>query len=194
MADSEAISLLCKYTIPFEDGTTQTSNRFYLTTPSGPQSPANDGQWDTLAINFSDDFLGILGPWATLDQIVGYDIGDDVGVKVYDYGSAGTHNPTPSRPALPAQCCSLMKWTTDERTSRNHPIYLWNYVHAQGYYEPDPEKVAAQDALHDFGEKLTLSGSGFSDGVHTWHKCSRKADPAIDFMPNFDVHYHELFA
>ncbi len=128
--------------------------------------PANDTQWHALmdAVVNAEKVLYWTG--VTIVSAVGYLAGSDVPVSSKTYSQAGTS--TRSTKVMPGECAALLRWATTARSSKNHPVYLFNYFHAAERATAD----GSGDVL-DAGQKSaidTYAGSwisGFSDGVHT---------------------------
>jgi hypothetical protein len=74
---------------------------------------------------------------------------------------------------MPGDCAALVRYTTTQRTSKNHPIYLFNYYH--GVYRADAASASQYDDLQT-GQgtaMTTYAGSwvtGFSDGTNAYKK------------------------
>jgi hypothetical protein len=110
---------------PYEGGTKTWSTRFHF---SGGV-PANLTDWTSLM----NDIKGGLQPGiCDTSTIVSADClvaGTDVPLHTINIGTAGTF-PVSGNLPVPLHMCALVRWSTDARTSKNHPIYLFNYLHA----------------------------------------------------------------
>jgi hypothetical protein len=53
--------------------------------------------------------------------------GDAVFVK--SYTTAGTFAPASGEADAPGDCAALIRYSTDARSTKNHPVYLFNYMH-----------------------------------------------------------------
>lgn len=146
----------------YEGGTKVWSNRYFF---SG-SSPTN-----TQFQNLTDALKALEQPCYTsavsFVDAVGYFAGSDV--PVWSNGMSGNGNLTPAtgRIRCPGDCVGVVRFATDQRTTKNHPIYLFKYYHgvwAQQNSQPDnvgDDFYAAYDAL---GAALV---SGTSDGTTT---------------------------
>jgi hypothetical protein len=65
--------------------------------------------------------------------------GDAVWEKAYT--TVGTFVPNVADIGTPGDCCVLVRYSTDARSVKNHPIYLFNYYHAAW------NRAASGDAL-----------------------------------------------
>jgi hypothetical protein len=102
---------------------------------------------------------------------------DPVADKVYT--TVGSVSWASSHSAQALEVCALVRYSTAGRTVKNHPIYLFNYVHD-----------VATDSTVSYNEKLLSSQksalatystawiSGFSDGTHTLTRCGPNGDAA----------------
>lgn len=112
-------------------------------------------------------------PSVVIVEAVGYAAGSDVPVAQKVYSTAGTLTGVSLSAVAPGEAAALVRYSTAARTTKNHPIYLFNYYHhcltlAGG---------AAQDTL-DTNERTALATyaaawiAGFSDGAITATRCS----------------------
>jgi hypothetical protein len=99
---------------------------------------------------------------------VGYAAGSDVPVASKVYSLPGTLTFAANDTTSPLEVAGLCRYSTAERTTKNHPIYLFSYWHGAGV-----------DSTAAYGEKLSTNQrtamqsysaewiSGFSDGSIT---------------------------
>lgn len=151
------------------------SNRYHF---SGG-TPANATQWETLMDNVVDPEATCYGSHVVMKEIFGYEAGSDVPVYSKTYGGAGTGSFGGNFPA--GETVALVRWGTDQRSTKNHPIYLFNYYHGVKVgtaYNTCDELVDAQKAA--FEDYCDLWLAGFSDGVHTLHRAGPRGAVAQD--------------
>lgn len=165
------------------------SNRYHF----DGDLPPDPSHWDTFMDAVTAAEKLIYSSLITIIQVVGYDAstasssnphGDAVYSK--DYTLAGTFVPAVGDVGAPGDCASLLRWSTPERSSKNHPVYLMNYFH--GVYgdgsDADTQSPTQKTAQETYG---TAWITGFSDGAETHHRVgprgavatSRRVDPFI---------------
>lgn len=143
-------------------GTVRTfSNRYHFT----GGTPADDAHWHTLFDNIVTAEKAVYDSAVTITECIGYAAGSEVPVSTKTYSTAGTMAATTNR--CPGDVVALVRYSTTQRTSKNHPIYLFNYYHsvfAAG------NTAATIDNLYSV-QSTALStyagiwiGAGFSDG------------------------------
>lgn len=150
------------FTSPYRGGTKQWTTRLHCT----------GGSWQDLT-HFNTWCSNVYTPWltaiparTTLVQTVAYNPGSDLPVYTTTVGSAGTQSAGSSWFA-PLESCILLRWTTDQRSTKNHPIYLFNYLH--GWYSAGATSPDAPDAslVTAWSARAAALATGYSDGTLT---------------------------
>lgn len=106
----------------------------------------------------------------TLVSSTGYNPGSFLPVFSKSYGAAGTFTDT-ANPQATGEACMLVKFTTTQRTTKNHPIYLFKWFHgvqSEGTTSPDTLRSGIRTTMQ--GQIDTLMG-GISDGTLTRKYC-----------------------
>jgi hypothetical protein len=102
----------------------------------------------------------------------GYAAGSDVPVFDHAYTTDGTLALTGYAP-VPGDVAGLIRYATANRSSKNHPIYLYNYYHGVGnsgvFATKDTLLASQASAMATYGAAWV---TGFSDGATTYHRCS----------------------
>lgn len=159
-------SLLVKYTVRTADGFKDVTNRFHF----NGGTPADDTAWHTLMDNVVDSMKTVLNTEQEITAVNGYAAGSDVAAASKSYSTAGTFDiPANSARQSPGFCCALIRWPTSARTTKNHPIYLFSYVHGVG---ASSDSGAGSQTLHaTLKSRLETFAAdwvaGFSDGTNT---------------------------
>jgi len=139
------------------------SNRYHF----NGGTPADTAHWTTLSDAVVTAEKAMHKSTTTIVQTVCYAAGSDVPVFVKTYSTAGTVTPGGGATGVPGDCAALVRYATTAKTSKNHPIYLFNYYHGQ---------LATSGTLADQWDPAmkTAAGvyaaawiTGFSDGTLT---------------------------
>jgi hypothetical protein len=168
MAPTPSIKVL--KTFPFKGGTRTWSNRYHF--DNGV--PADSTKWHTFMDNVVTAEKASLHPKCTIVECIGYDAGSDVPVDSKVYSTAGTATLAGTIHDCPGEVAALVRMSTAARSTKNHPIYCFSYVHG----------VIAESASSAVGDNLGASMrtqlgtyhtawiTGFSDGSVTHHRAS----------------------
>jgi hypothetical protein len=140
------------------------SNRYYLNNTSID----TQAHFNTLADAVVTAEKAIYNAAQTIVEVLYYAPGSEVPVWTRTYSTVGTYATTTGTD--PGDCAGLIRYATTQRTSKNHPLYLFNYYHgvvSAGY--PNQDNVAATQltAYQTYGNAWV---AGFSDGVTTYKK------------------------
>lgn len=139
--------------------------------------PPDDSHWATLADAITTAEKAIFGSAVTIVQATGYDSGsasptNPHGDAVYTktYTLTGTFIPAGGDVVMPGDSCALLRYTTTARSSKNHPVYLFNYFHGayRGSGTSDGLSPTQSAAIDTYGAAWV---SGFSDGSITHERC-----------------------
>jgi len=137
------------------------SNRYHF----NGGTPADTTHWTTLsdAVVTAEKACLINTPPVTIVETLGYAAGSDVPVFSKTYSTAGTYNSVGVTPA-PGDAAALVRYATTARTSKNHPVYLFNYYHGitqASSSTPDTFSAAQLSAMQTYANHWV---TGFSDG------------------------------
>jgi hypothetical protein len=149
------------------------SNRYHFT---GSET-LTAGQWAAFADAIVAAEKVIYADDVTIVKAIGNDAstatstnphGDAVFEKTYSVAGTGTFGDVDF--ACPGDCAALLRYSTDARTSKNHPVYLFNYFH--GIYRTATDKdtldTDQKAAMNTYGGDWV---TGFSDGAVTRARC-----------------------
>jgi hypothetical protein len=107
-----------------------------------------------------------LGSWHTITAAVAYAAGSNVAVTSKAYTTAGTGSFGGAR--TPGDVAALVRYATAARTTKGHPIYLFNYYHSPELTTITPFdnlQPANRTALQVYADAWL---AGFSDGTNTY--------------------------
>lgn len=165
-------------------GTTRLfSNRYHI----GTSYPADSAHWTTLcdAITAAERLLwpSSANGGATITQAVGYAPGSEVPVFTKTYSLAGTAA-WGGYKTTAGDVAALIRYTTPDRSTKNHPVYCFNYYHAA----MGDSAIASGDAvcpgqLTALGVYAAAWVAGFSDGVTTF----KRSRPTGDLVTGYVV-------
>jgi len=183
-------SLLVQYEVNNRGSTEVVTNRFHFV----GGTPANAAAWEAFADAVVAGFHPVLNAACTIIGAVGYDAANDVAVFQKTYTQAGTAA-TGSESLLPGFCCALVRWATDQRTTKNHPIYLFSYVHGvinNGFGATSATQVQAAQlaALETWATHWWETG--YSDGTNTYTRAGPNGAAATDSTVDSFVRDHDL--
>jgi hypothetical protein len=140
------------------------SNRYHF----NGGTPADATHWHTLMDAVTAAEKAIYGSHITITEALGYAAGSDVPVATKTYSLAGTMTVGGTGVGAPLTDAVLGRWSTAARSTKNHPIYLFNYFHGAvvdntvlGFDKVWATQVTAVSTY------ITAWITGFSDGSIT---------------------------
>jgi hypothetical protein len=173
-------------TSPYKGGTRTWGNRFFLTGGN-----FTSGQFAAIAAWMRLHMKQFLLTTSSITEVVGYDIGSDVPVYTDSTVTAGIYAAS-TLPVMPLEVAALARFSTTQRSTKNHPIYLYKYFHAaQNDGGADAEKLRA-------GMKSTIEGemanlvAGFSDGSGTRILCDSRGAVAQGYVVKAELTHRDF--
>jgi hypothetical protein len=138
------------------------SNRYHF----NGGTPADGTHWTTFANNVIAAEKAIYSSGVTVVGWIGYGAGSDVPVASGTVSVAGTFPNSSGAPA-PSDCAGVLRWATAARSSKNHPVYLFNYYHAVNYLSGGNADTLYSAQSTAYSTWAAAFISGFSDGSLT---------------------------
>lgn len=174
-------------TILFEGGTKEWSNRYHFD-GTLPPDPAT---WQILADNLVDAEKPLFRSYVKFARAVGYGPSSDVPVYTKDYAliaATGSY----SGDIQAAEVVALAKWTTAKRSTKNHPVYLFNYWHAvvcTSSSTINTLETGQKAAMEAYGADWI---AGFTDGTNDHHRTGPDGTLAIDMSVDAFVTHRDF--
>jgi len=169
-----AASIKIVKTIQWDGGVQEWSNRYHF----DGAVPPDDTHWATLADAVVLAEKACFKSYVSIVSAVGYAGGSEVPVYSKAYSSqSGTGSWTGDLQA--AEVAALVRFTTAKRTSKNHPVYLFNYYHGvccTSSTAIDHLENTQKAALESYATSWI---TGYSDGAVTHHRAGPDSTLAL---------------
>jgi hypothetical protein len=174
MAATSSIRIVKTFT--YRGALREFSNRYHM----GTAVPPDSTHWNTLAdaVTAAEKaiFASPANGGATIVQAVGYAPGSEVPVFTKTYALAGT-GAFAGPVLIPGDCAALVRYSTPDRSTKNHPIYCFNYYHAiQAAVtagSADTLNAAQASAMQTYANAWI---TGFSDGTTSFKRSRPSGD------------------
>jgi hypothetical protein len=170
-------SIKIEKTMPYRGGTKLYSNRYHF----NGGTPSTLAHWKTLADNIIADEKIMYGSGVTIVSAVYYAAGSDLPLGSDSYSVAGTMSTTGAS-LTPGDCAVQLRYATDQRSVKNHPIYLWNWIHPayKAASDPGDNLLTLQ---HTHVEDVAAAWiAGYSDGVNTYVRAGPRGAAALGYL------------
>lgn len=159
-------SIRVVHTCAYRGGTREVSNRYFFNGNDAPTDADFAALWVLLKPYERDTFPAS----EHLVRVLGTHPGSEVPVWEVNPSDVGTLDES-GMDRCPGDCAAIIRYTTTQRTTKNHPIYLWNY-YKPCYKAPGgpPDTLVNNNVtqLERIGQAWV---DGFSVGGATLKKC-----------------------
>lgn len=168
------------------------SNRYHFDVGT----PSDSTHWTTLsdAVVTAEKALypTVAQGGARIIETFGYAAGSDNPVFSKTYATEGTLSATGFN-AAPGDVAAIVRYSTSARTSKNHPLYLFNYYHGVSVTAipstADQMLASQRSAMQTYAAAWI---AGFSDGTNTYHRCGPQGDLATGSLVNLLLTHRDL--
>jgi hypothetical protein len=85
----------------------------------------------------------------------------------------------------------MVRWSSAARSTKNHPIYGWNYFHGARTPPAGGDTLYAAQVTA-FQNYMNNWISGFSDGTTSYVRCLPKSAVCTGYVVKPEVRHHDL--
>lgn len=163
------------------------SNRHHCT----GGTPADQSHFDTLADAVVAAEALCAFPEVTIVKAEWYPAGSDVATFFKVYSTAGSHSLGTSV-YMPGDCVALIRWATAARSSKNHPIYLYSYIHGCIRAAGDPPDTLDPNMATLLNTYAGDWVSGFSDGTNTYVRSGPNGADAVSHTVSSVIRHRDF--
>lgn len=157
--------------------------------------PADNAHFVTFSDAVVADLRSCMSVGEAVVETKCYPAGSNIAAFTKSYAGATGSISNAGKTQAPAFCCAVIRWATAARTSKNHPIYLFNYFHGvfmNGQLPPDNDVVESSQlsALQAFAQ--TWWNTGYSDGTNTYTRAGPNGASAVSRTVDSNITDHDL--
>lgn len=163
------------------------SNRYHF----NGGSPADLAHWYALMDDIVDAEKAIFRDEAQIVECVGYAAGSELPVASKTYAVDGTATFIGWLPT-PGQDAALIRYSTTARSTKNHPIYLFNYYHVVGHTSGESVDVLntpQKNAMQTYADHWL---TGFTDGTITAVRAGPNGATATSLLVHDNITHRDF--
>lgn len=172
MAATPSIKVTKSFT--YRGVTRRFSNRYHFNGGTPPDS----AHWTTLSDAVVNAEKACYNSVVQIVQTTGYAAGSEVPVFTKTYSTAGTGVFASGVPA-PGDSAAIIRYSTAVRSSKNHPVFLFNYYHAATLASTGGDTVHATLVTNLAAYAALWDTTGFSDGSSTYKRAGPNGASAV---------------
>lgn len=163
---------------PYKGGFKTWSNRYHFTN----SAPVDGTHWTALSDAIVTAEKACLHTYSTIVSTTGYAAGSDVPVFTGSYSTAGTKTISGSEEPAPLQTAALIRYATAARTTKNHPVYLFNYMHDPVTDPSVTHESVSASQITAYNTYAAAWIAGFSDGTVTHVRAGPNGASATGYL------------
>lgn len=186
MADAPSIKIVKSF--PYRGGTKLWANRYHF---NGGE-PADPSHWTTFAAAIAAEEKKIYSSSVGIVQAVGYNADSDEPVWTGTLSVNGTYTPAGGDRECPGDCATMIRYSTTARSTKNHPIYGYNWYHGVFNNSSDPTDIVSGPQFALYGTYAADWIAGFSDGTHTYVRALPRGATAVGAFVSFYIRHRDF--
>lgn len=164
----------------------QWSNRYFFTGDN-----LTLAQFNALKALLEAEEILLFAANCSIVEYIQYDAGSDVPVRTASASAAGTLSMS-GKEHCTSDSCGLIRFSTSQRTSKNHPIYLFKYMHGVTITAGDAGDTVNGTQKTRYDNYANDVVAGFNDGTSTRHVCGPYGAVAIGQTVSPYVHHRDF--